>query len=496
MPIDAINDIMTYGHNWLESGLGESGESYLVGPDKKSRTISRFLIEDKSAYLNILRALGVEDKIVKDIEAKNTNIGLQSISTSGVKKALSGETGFDIFPDYRNIEVLSAYSPINIQGLQWVILTEIDEAEAFGAAHQIADDIFNISTWVILVLLSLGLVVGVLFAKNITKPIIGLSLLLQDIEKNSDLTLRSDIKSKDEIGSAANSLNQMLDKFHQSIKDVGNFTDQIASATEQTSVISGETKENISEQQVATEQVATATQQLSSTVQVMTNNITRTAEAAHKAFDETVVGDKVLTNTISDIANFADEIAEATDSIHKLEIATNNISQVVEVIKSIAEQTNLLALNAALDAARDGEHGRGFAVVADEVRTLAGRTQDSTEEINQMVEQLQSSASSSVQLMSKQKEQIHKVVEHAQEAGQSLNNISKSVNEINHMSTQVATAAEQQVCVTGEISQSLLQITGIADRTAEGSQQTFVASDELAKLAVRMSELVAQFKVG
>ncbi len=495
MPVDAINNIITYGQNWKGSGLGDSGESYLVGPDHKSRTLSRFLIEDKAGYLEQLKKQGVTTELIGSIAAKNTNIGLQEISTPGVEQALGGNVGFDIFPDYRGVNVLSAYSPVQIKGLKWVILTEIDESEAFKAAHQLTNKITKTSILVILILLAVGLGVGALFANKITKPIIGFSQLLQKIESESDLTLRSDFVSKDEIGAATKSLNQMLDKFHKSLKEVSSATTKIATTAKQTSRISKETRANISEQQVATEQVATATNELTLTVQEVTKNISRTAESANRAYSETIVGDKVIKNAISDISDFASEISQAADSIHQLEVDTGNISQVVDVIKSIADQTNLLALNAAIEAARAGEQGRGFAVVADEVRTLAGRTQDSTKEINQMVEQLQASAQNSVLKINKNKEQIQRVVEHANAAGESLSNISSAVDEINQMSTQIAVASEQQVSVTEEVNQNLVHITEIADRTATGSRQTSLSSEELASLAATMSGLVDQFKV-
>jgi methyl-accepting chemotaxis protein len=458
MPIDAINKIMTYEENWQGSGLGLSGESYLVAADHKSRTMSRFLIEDKAAYLTALKASGTSTSTLDKIEAKNTNIGLQVVETAGVKRALSGKTGFDIFPDYRNIPVLSAYSPVRIAGLDWVILTEIDESEAFAPAYELHSDITNIGFIVTIVLTGIGLVAGVLFSNHITGPIIKLTQLLKSVQSESDLRKRSDCTSKDEIGDANNSLNQMLEQFHQGMIEVSESTEQIATATEETSIISNQTQENISEQQISTELVATAINELTSTVQEVTRNIAQTADAAHKAYDETSTGDQIVKQAISGILAFAEQINDAAESIHQLEKDSENISSVVDVIKSIADQTNLLALNAAIEAARAGEQGRGFAVVADEVRNLAGKTQDSTEEINQMVERLQSSARSSVSLMNENKNQIQGVIEKAQQAGASLNNISNAVNEINEMSTQIATAAEEQVSVTEEINQNLVRI--------------------------------------
>jgi len=495
MPIDAINKVMTYEQNWQGSGLGLSGESYLVAEDNKSRTLSRFLIEDKAEYLRALKNSGASAATLAMIETKNTNIGLQSVKTAGVNRALSGKVGFDIFQDYRGVPVLSAYSPVAITGLNWVILTEIDESEAFAPAYKLTSDITNIALIVTVILTIIGLGAGVLFSNHITSPIINLSHLLKDVQTESDLTKRSSYTSNDEIGEAANSLNQMLEQFHQGIVEVSESTEQIATATEETSIISSQTQENINQQQVSTEQVATAINELTSTVQEVTKNIAQTADAAHKAYDETNSGDQIVKQAISGILSFVEQKNDAAESIQQPVPASRSTASVGDVLKSIADQTNLLALNAAIEAARAGEQGRGFAVVADEVRNLAGKTQESTEEINQMVERLQSSARSSVNLMNQNKSQIQNVIDTAQQAGSSLSNISSAVNEINDMSTQIATAAEEQVSVTEEINQNLVRINTMATQTAEGSEQTSMASQDLAELAVKMKSLVSRFKI-
>lgn len=141
MPVGRINEIMTSDKKWKDIGLGDTGETYLVGSDLKARSMSRFLIEDKQGYLNLMKQTGMDDSTLKEMNAKDSNIGLQKIETQGTKAAVSGKKGFEIFPDYRNVNVLSAYTPLSITGLNWVLISEIEEEEAFRAEKALANDI-------------------------------------------------------------------------------------------------------------------------------------------------------------------------------------------------------------------------------------------------------------------------------------------------------------------------------------------------------------------
>ncbi|OOZ42130.1 hypothetical protein BOW53_00685 [Solemya pervernicosa gill symbiont] len=495
MPVDNINTVMTSGEKWSDIGLGASGETYLVGGDYKMRSMSRFLIEDKSGYLDLLKEVGVSPGLVDTIGAKGTSIGLQPIETQGTRAAIGGERGFAIFDDYRNVAVLSAYTPLDIPGLRWAIMSEIDEAEAFASVDEMESTIISTVILVTLVVVALALAVGYMFANAITRPILKLSGTIEKIERESDLSQRVDINSKDELGLTADAFNKMVSKFQHIIESVNGSTTQLASAAEEMNAVTEETETAIRQQLSETEQVATAMNEMTATVQEVARNATSAASSTQAANAESSNGRAVVTATMDAIDSLAGEVEKAANVIHKLESETESIGTVLDVIKGIAEQTNLLALNAAIEAARAGEQGRGFAVVADEVRTLAQRTQESTREIEDMIERLQSGAGDAVAVMDESRSQAESSVQTAAKAGESLQTITAAVAEVADMNTQIASAAEEQSAVAEEINRNVVNINEVAEATAAGAQQTASASGELARLASNLQSLVAQFKV-
>ncbi|MET0123349.1 MAG: methyl-accepting chemotaxis protein [Candidatus Thiodiazotropha sp. 6PLUC9] len=325
----------------------------------------------------------------------------------------------------------------------------------------------------------------------------GVSLVEQTTKQLADgeLNARIDYSSKDEIGHIAVSFNQMAEKFHDAMNQVKDSVVQLASAAEETSSVTNQTTEGINKQLTETSQVATAINQMSATVQEVAHNAVDAATAAKEADSTFVEGREVIDQVIEGIGDLAKEVEQAATVIQELEHESRNIGSVLDVIKSIAEQTNLLALNAAIEAARAGEQGRGFAVVADEVRTLAGRTQDSTQEIEEMISKLQHGADNAVKVMSNGKEMTQTGVEQAASAGEALQKINTAVTRISEMNTQIASAAEEQSSVTEEINRSILSINSVTEQSASGAQQTALASDELARLADQLKTLVDRFKV-
>lgn len=300
---------------------------------------------------------------------------------------------------------------------------------------------------------------------------------------------------KDEVGRLAEAIKGMQGKLTRRIQEIAEVTRKVNASIETMSAIVEHTSMGVQQQHSETEQVATAMNEMTATVHEVARNTAAAASAARQADQEVGNGSQVVKQTIASIGKLADEVRKGADAIGRLETDSNNIGAVLDVIKGIAEQTNLLALNAAIEAARAGEQGRGFAVVADEVRTLAQRTQESTREIQLMIEKLQDGAQEAVSVMHAGRKQAEASVAQASEAGRSLNTIRAAVSTIHDMSTQIATAAEEQGAVAEEINRNIVNISHIVEQTADGAAQTSSAGEELGRLAEQLDVVVKRFKL-
>ncbi|TBV00112.1 methyl-accepting chemotaxis protein [Stutzerimonas kirkiae] len=312
-------------------------------------------------------------------------------------------------------------------------------------------------------------------------------------EGNLQARVRYD--GRDEIGLIAKAFNEMAMRFQNTVQELAAAVEQLAAAATQTATVSAQTGSGIARQQLETDQVATAMHEMSATVQDVAGNAASAAHAASEADRQAVSGKVVVAQTVSAIDSLAEEVDRASQVIHELEQDSVNISSVVDVIRSIAEQTNLLALNAAIEAARAGEQGRGFAVVADEVRTLASRTQQSTSEIQSMIEKLQGGAANAVAVMDSSRSKAQAGKEQVSSAGHTLEQITTAVATINDMNAMIASAAEEQSAVAEEINRNVTNVSQIAEETSEASRQNVQTSNELSQLAGNLQRLVKMFRL-
>ena len=310
-----------------------------------------------------------------------------------------------------------------------------------------------------------------------------------------DLTIQIDSPAKDETTDIFKALNEMTHNLNTIVNQLRLNANELAAASEELSANTLQSKSNSQEQQNQSEQIATAMNEMSSTIREIAQNAELLAEEVRTANNESQSGQAVISETVKSIHSLTEDVGRAAMTIAELSQSSEQIGSVLTVIKGVAEQTNLLALNAAIEAARAGDHGRGFAVVADEVRSLANRTQESAEQIQVMVDNLQQKTKQAVLVMDKEKSNAAGMVQYTESATQSILNIVNSMTQISDMSTHVASAAEEQGLVSEEINRNITRVSDLSEDNLHGSEQISIASQNLASLASQLNTIVQRFKV-
>ena len=376
-------------------------------------------------------------------------------------------------------------------------LLNLTNAKVKTLEEQVTSNVsFGTTLVVVIVLASLiiAFFTGYKTVNAITIPLKKVNDLL-NIASSGDLTHNLDDSSQDEFGQLAKNCNKLILSLKELIRGINVRAEQLAAASEQTSAVTTQTTKSIQDQKAQIALVATATTEMHSTSQMVSQNAEDTLLEIRNADQESnKVRDISLENKAT-IEVLARDVEDAAQVIHKLHQDSASIGSILDVIRGIADQTNLLALNAAIEAARAGEQGRGFAVVADEVRTLASRTQESTQEINAMIEVLQEGAEKAVSVMDQGKQQTARCVEQTELATQALDIISEAVKRAHDVSSQIEQSAREQNLVSQDISEKLETIVGIAEETTVGAQQTSESSEEVARLAEELQSSIRQFKV-
>ncbi len=316
---------------------------------------------------------------------------------------------------------------------------------------------------------------------------------IDEVVVSSNLKRRHVVRSNDEVGMTGEAFNQLVGRFDEMIERLSSVSERLSVVSSEMADASHKTRSDIQRQLSETEQAATAMNEMTSTVQEVARNAMQASEAAKEADAEAEQGNQVVKEVIASINGLAKEVQATADVISAVEKETDNIGSVLDVIRGIAEQTNLLALNAAIEAARAGEQGRGFAVVADEVRTLASRTQHSTQEIQDMIERLQTGVKNAVVAMSRGQEKAQDSVEKAEIAGGALAKINTAVATINDMNLQIARASDEQSTVAEEINRNVSAIQDISNLSAQESVKVAETSEELKTLAADVSDIVRKF---
>lgn len=370
------------------------------------------------------------------------------------------------------------------------VTTDITDQLAAGRATS-----FKITGLVVSLLLVMLLALWLIYRNVIQQRMDHLNDAMDEIAHgDGDLTARLDESGNDEITHLSRAFNRFTGHIREMVQQMADTSQSLNDTSEAMNQIAVDNSHRLERQAQETNQAATAINEMAATVADVAKNAAEAAQAAQTASQVARDGHKVVDATRHDIDGLSNNINSAMDAIHKLEEQSENITGMVNVIQAIAEQTNLLALNAAIEAARAGEQGRGFAVVADEVRSLAGRTQEATEEIQQVISALQNGTNNAVSLMKQSCTQAEQTVEQAEAANDALNAISSAVSQITAMNDQIASASEEQSAVAMEIEQNIMAINEMSDESAHTSEQTAENSNRLTTLAHELKSLVGRFK--
>jgi methyl-accepting chemotaxis protein len=424
--LEAVNRIMKE-----RSGMGETGETYLVGTDKKMRSDS---------YLD-----PTGHSVQASFEGTVKNNG---VDTEASRDAIGGKIDRKIVIDYNGNPVLSAFTPVDLGDFKWALLAEIDEAEVMQPVNMLGVEILIIG----LILAFIIVIVSIFFSRSISKPLeMGVKFARQMSE--GDLTADIKLDQKDEVGLLADALKNMRNKLRQVVENVQSGANNIASASEQLSSTSQEMSQGSSEQASSAEEVSSSMEEMASNIQQNTDNAHQTEKISQKA---------------------SKDITEGNEAVGKTVVSMRNIADKIGIISEIARQTNILALNAAVEAARAGEHGKGFAVVAEEVRKLAARSQESAKEIEE-------SSKSSVDI--------------AERSGKILADIVPDIERTAKLVQEIAAASNEQSSGAEQVNSAIQQLNQVTQQNAAAAEEMATSAEELSSQAESLQEAMAFFKI-
>lgn len=554
VPIDKINSVMTHEGKWKERGLGDSGETYLVSAaDGTSRSIARGAVENLAAYTKSVKDAGFAQGLANAIGAKGTNIGLVPIKTQATTEAFEKNTaGFGVYPNYAKTSVLGAYAPLNVLGLKWAIIAEIKETEAFAPVAKVREKVVVWSTGIAIGLLGLGLLIAFSLLRSVTRPITRMQNTVSAIAAG-DMAARSKLGGDDEFGQLSRAFDNLLDdrvsrlaaaenenedlnnsvvQLLQAVaqlsnKDltvkapvtsnvIGTVSDSINLLTHETGRVLSEVTSIAAQVKLSTERVKRQGESVTATAAAERSDVERASEnlssankvmtqvaelaaasnrAAEQATTSTTTALGSVNETVRGMEGIRESIAEAEKRIKRLGERSQEISGIVNLINTIAERTHVLALNASMQAAAAGDAGRGFAVVAEEVQRLAESSRQATQQIAQLVNNIQIETADTINTVNKTISQVVAGSDLAAKSGQQMRETQQSTASLVELVKRITSSAQLQMKITTELRNRVHQIGASTEKTAAEILLQSEATADLAKSAERLVESVRVFKL-